>query len=365
MLTSTSRAALRWAHAAAFNLAVLCVLCLGFEAGTRVLGLHYPAIGRPGPSERGLWRYDRTKGWFYFPGSTGAAFLGGPDQGVIRINSLGLRGPEIGIAKTEGWRRILVFGDSFVFGHGVDEKHLFVRRLEAVVNAGSHGRYQAVNMGVSGYSTDQEYLLMGELGVSLAPDIVILVVCDNDFEGNLLDFAYLRYYKPYFELAGDGALSLRNSPVPQLSRLQRLKLWLAERSNLWNAIRSRRSGFESAQKALAQFQVGTARPNGTDPVLLMFRLLESFRELSQRCGAAFVVLNTGHRGEQTKLFQDLRPRLRRAGFQHLGLEEELGRARAEVPDGHWDFGLDPHWNIDAHQRAAEIVAEYLKRRGLV
>src|SRR6185503_9697752 len=99
--------------------------CLLLEGGTRALGVHFPGLTLPGQGDRGMWIYDATKGWTLTPGSTGVRYLGGPDAGTIHVNSLGLRGPEWPVARQPGVARVLVFGDSFVFGVGVDEEHVF------------------------------------------------------------------------------------------------------------------------------------------------------------------------------------------------------------------------------------------------
>ena len=47
------------------NLLVSMYLLLFLEAGTRIFGVHFPALGRPGMGgTRGLWVFDETKGWF-------------------------------------------------------------------------------------------------------------------------------------------------------------------------------------------------------------------------------------------------------------------------------------------------------------
>jgi hypothetical protein len=346
---------------------VLLVL-LAVEGFTRTVGPRFPAIGRVGPGDRGLWVYDATKGWFHAPGSTGRAFLGGPDPADVRINSLGLRGAEVARTKPPETVRVLVFGDSFVFGVGVSEEHLVTSRLERLLRtsaqAGSGRRYEVVNMGVSGFSTDQELLLFDDLGAALRPDLVVLFCVDNDFEGNVHDFAYHAYYKPHFVLQPDGSLALRNVPVPRLDRAQRIKLWLGRESNVWNAARSRGAGSGGAGALPAFFQIAVPQTTTADQIGLMHALLTVFRRRVEAAGAQLVVFNTGHRGERTPLFQALRPRLRRDGFRFLGLEGTLGEARARAGDGHWDFGRDTHWNVDAHRLVGEVVHEYLRRNGL-
>lgn len=342
------------------NLLVLVLILLGCEGATRILGLHFPAIALRGSSDRNLWTYDRTKGWFHVPLGTGQVPISGPDRGRVRINSLGLRGREDPRQKPEGFKRVVVLGDSFVFGLGVDEENIFTTHLEKFLNArSSGGRHEVINMGLTGYSTDQESILLEELGLSLFPDVVVLVVCDNDFLANTEDFVYRRYYKPFFELDDQGHLLLRNSPVPLLSRWQRIKLFLGQELNVWNFIRSRKSGHPAVAGFVNFFQVAVPRRPTVDPVEITAALILSMAERVDAAGARFLVINTGHRGEKTPLFHRLRPKLRKPGIHLLGLEEVLGNARREAPEKYWDFPRDTHWNRDAHQLAAEVICNFI------
>ncbi len=339
-------------------------LVLLLEAGTRLFGIHFPGITRPEQQHGGLWTYDRSKGWFHKPEARGASPLGGSDHAEVRTNSLGLRGAEVAASKPHGVKRILVFGDSYVFGVGLDEQHTLSARLERMLGAAGQ-RYEVVNLGVAGYSTDQEYVLFRELAPRLAPDIVVLVVCDNDFEGNRLDFVYRQYYKPRFKLEADGRLGADLRQAPPLRPAQRVKLWLGRHSNAWNLVRSRESAMPRLQALLDLFQVGVPHPSSDDPVRLMLAFQRAFRDDSQALGAAFVTLNSAHARENTPLFQSLRPLLREQGIRFLGLEGMLGEARSREPERHWDFGKDAHWNVDATRLVASVLANYLRQEGLV
>jgi GDSL-like lipase/acylhydrolase family protein len=335
--------------------AVMVVL---FEAGTRAVGLRYPRLPRPGESgDRGLWVYHASRGWAPAPGATGTAFLGGPDRAEVRINSLGLRGPELSRVPPAGRRRVLVLGDSFVFGVGVDEGHTFSAELARELGEA----YEVVNAGVSGYSTDQEYLLFQELGQPLGASLVVLVMCDNDFAGNVQDFAYGAYYKPYYEPGPEG-LGLRNQPVPRRTRGEEARLWLGQRSNAWNALREATRRLTGSEGWL-----GVARPRVThaDPVAVTAALVLALRDAAAAGGAPLVVFNTGHRGEDTTRFHALRPALRREGVPLLGFEETMALARAENPAGQWDFGHDTHWGVDAHRLAGRVGAAFLRKVGVV
>ncbi len=340
------------------------LLLLAGEAGSQLLGLHVPAISRPNEGgDRGAWVYDRELGWFHRPGRTGRTYLGGPDAGSFRINSLGLRGAEVRVPKPPGSLRVLVSGDSFVFGVGVDEEHLFTTRLAERLRDLTGEDVDVVNMGVTGYSTDQEYLLLKRLGRRLEPDLVLLVVCDNDFEGNQLDFAYRRYYKPWFELDEAGRLLPEPHPASRLTRWQRVKEWMGQESNVWNLVRTRRSHNATVQALFDSLQVAIPRVTPR-PIKLTGALAEAFVDQARDLGAEVLVLNTGHRGEDPGLFAVLERRLQERGVptqeQHQALEER----RRLAPSRHWDFPGDTHWNLDAHAFVANRVASCLVERGL-
>src|SRR5204863_6859917 len=112
----------------------------------------------------------------------------------------------------------LVLGDSFGFGVGVGEDHTVSSRLADLINGdkelvfGNH--VDVLNLSVSGYSTDQEVLTFEAEGAPLDPDVVVLLMCDNDFEGNMQGFTYGRYYKPRFVLDGPG-VRLVDTPPPR------------------------------------------------------------------------------------------------------------------------------------------------------
>ncbi len=348
------------------NLLILVFLLAVIEGATQLLGIHYPAVPRRGPRSRDLWVYDQTKGWFHVPNGKGEAPIAGPDRGAVRINSLGLRGKDVSRDKPGGVKRILVFGDSFVFGIGVDEENLFTSQLENFLNARSGSNpHQVINLGVAGYATDQEFILWEELGKTLSPDLVVLVVCDNDFLGNTEDFVYRRYNKPYFKLDDGGELGRENTPVPILSRTQRIKLFLGQESNVWNFIRSRKSENPALARLVDSFQVGVPSPSKIDPVDITTALILAFAERADAAGALFLVTNTGHRGEMTPLFHSLRPKLREPGIYLLGLEETLQNARRDNPDKLWDFPRDTHWNRDAHRLAAEVISNYIMENSLL
>lgn len=123
-------------------------------------------------------------------------------------NDAGFRDEEH-VEKASGKSRVLVLGDSFVYGVGVSQVELFSERIKK-----RDGSLDIVNMGVPGYSTDLEYLLLREEGMKYRPDLVVVAFYPNDiFENNLRTFEDGKWQKPFFEWNGK-TLTLTNVPAP-------------------------------------------------------------------------------------------------------------------------------------------------------
>lgn len=101
------------------------------------------------------------------------------DGQTYRINSHGMRGPEVEKQRQEGVKRILVIGDSYAFGYGVDEPATISAQLQARLRPRQPG-IEVLNMGVPAYQTGQEARLLEREGIAFDPDLVVLVYYGND-----------------------------------------------------------------------------------------------------------------------------------------------------------------------------------------
>jgi hypothetical protein len=156
--------------------------------------------------ERNLtYQYDPELGWFPVPNSK-KTFTGSRTIHVEH-NSRGFRDAEH-VLDTRP--RMIFLGDSFVWGYDVEQQERFTEKLRDKLPG-----WSVYNLGVSGYGTDQEYLLLKRHYDFYRPQIVFLVFCrDNDDDDNSRNVRYGVYYKPYFMLDGSH-LSLRGVPVPK------------------------------------------------------------------------------------------------------------------------------------------------------
>ncbi|MBI5244678.1 MAG: hypothetical protein HY922_13500 [Elusimicrobia bacterium] len=97
-----------------------------------------------------------------------------------RINALGLRGPETRVEKGAA-RRILLLGDSVVFGALVKDEDTLAVQLQRLLDGGG---WEVLNAAVGGYDAwDYEGFLKAK-GFEFKPDIVVVGLYRNDHIGH-------------------------------------------------------------------------------------------------------------------------------------------------------------------------------------
>jgi lysophospholipase L1-like esterase len=198
-------------------LAVLSVVVtLGVVEGVfRLLGYDpvYDVYSQP----EEFFRADPVLGWSFTPGARDE-YVGPRPFPVefrtdVRINSLGLRGPELDSVPAGGLR-VLVLGDSWVAGLEVPEDRTYSAVLADELTDRLGVPVQVVNAGVRGYGTDQAWLLYRERLRQLDPDLVVYHTTGNDPEDNTVVHRMHRVFsKPAFALEADGDLRSVGRPV--------------------------------------------------------------------------------------------------------------------------------------------------------
>jgi hypothetical protein len=168
--------------------------------------------------------YNVDLGWAPVPGSVGTITSFRTTH--YKHNSLGLRDEEF----TLDARPTIVFvGDSYVWGLDSEAEERFSDLLKA-----RFPDYKIQAAGVSGYGTDQGYLLLQRIWPKVKPAVAVLVFCgSNDRQDNVRSRYYFNYYKPYFATEPDGSLVLRGQPVPKSHLIYFRDNWLVH--NLWLA----------------------------------------------------------------------------------------------------------------------------------
>jgi lysophospholipase L1-like esterase len=101
-------------------------------------------------------------------------------QGVeVRYNEAGLRDRPIAPKADREWR-VLMLGDSLVFGWGVEQERIFSAELEELLAEDLQRPVRVINAGVCSYNTVTQLAWLRRDGLGLEPDLVVLVYATND-----------------------------------------------------------------------------------------------------------------------------------------------------------------------------------------
>jgi lysophospholipase L1-like esterase len=338
--------------------------------------------------------YVRSDGLLLHPPLMQATYFRQEFRTDIRINSLGLRGPEVTRSKAPGTLRILALGDSFTEGSEVPWEDVLSARLERALNAEPGPRVEVINAGVRGYGTADELLLLERLGFDLSPDLILLGFCvHNDVSDNqkrrLYDFS-------------STPPKLQSGPPPGRAALAflRVKESLSRRSNLYQAMRLKLAGMQRADATIVKLGLrraaGNAPAQGLEeaevdsgywflqPMPDRFArgleytglLLARMREESAERGIPIIVYFIPTREQvESERWERLK---RSGGFNdedrsrpqqlltaiagRLGIEsvDPLPRFLDASPSTPLYYRVDAHWRSEGHRLAAEALLPSLR-----
>lgn len=258
----------------------------------------------------------------------------------LTVNSLGMRGGEV--PPPEAGPRVLLMGDSCIYGAGMPDSLTPDRLLQAELQERTGVSWQACNGGVPGYSSLQGLHHLRELGPTIRPEVVV--------------FAYLH---------ADQALER----VPDHARLAegldglRTLLW---KSKLYRVLRAKVIGRPTS----AGLKPDDFYEKGQVHRVPLDRHTRNLRELAaeaRRDGAravVFLVLPnlSPHRQGDTPHIANLK----KVGAEEGIVVDLLGKWRADgVLDASMFLPNDPlHFNEAGNRRLAADLAEALVAAGV-
>jgi hypothetical protein len=297
-------------------------------------------VFRPPPYPARMYERHDTRGFSLRKNFSGTSSEGLP----VRINSLGLRDREYAAVPPRDVDRILVLGDSVVFGYGVRAEETFPKRLEQRLRRDRPGRftdYEIISAGFPAYNAVMEFMYLRDEGLHLKPGMVMLCYILNDAEPG----------------AGGRADSWTGRRAAGLREFCRLHC----RSLLFLKARFRRLGTRMGyRQTVTDYYSGDRR--GWDKAL---SAVEDMQSLCAAGGVAFMVI----------LFPRLEGLQGDAVFAPLyrTLSEEMGEKGIDVIDlfpafsgrdekALWVSERDRHPNARAHGIAARAVYPHLLRR---
>jgi hypothetical protein len=133
-----------------------------------------------------MWRIDPIHAVGLQPNVRNATVRGVSGEFAFQFstNAQGLRMDyDLSVETIPGVKRILMLGDSFAFGYGVQQTQTFPAELQKLLDPTRH-RIEVINAGfASGFTRDTEYLFTREIGGRWHPDSVIVgVTLPNDLD---------------------------------------------------------------------------------------------------------------------------------------------------------------------------------------
>jgi lysophospholipase L1-like esterase len=270
---------------------------------------------------------------------------------------------------------VLVLGDSFAYGVGVEDDASFSARLEALNPA-----LEVLNAGVNGYATSHELLLLREVGLAVQPDLVLLAFFWNDVT------EAWRKPSPPFTLQ-DGRLvdplHGPDDPPPSAWPDPNRRPWLHDS-------RARRFLKDRAYRARWRLRVALGiavdEPTGLDVVEraraweLCFALLREMSRRVRSTGAHFAIAVIP---DQVQVYPELERTVlgiddadievqaplaafaRAEGIPFLDLLPPLREARAADPDTLLYYAMDRHLTAEGHRIVSDALGSSLRSLGLL
>lgn len=249
-------------------------------------------------------------------------------------NAAGFRGPELPPTIE---RSLLLLGDSFTMGYGVDDGDVFAARLAGSMPPGC----TVVNAGIGGTGNGRWLHVLEREHARLRPAVVVLQICSNDVDDNVRE--------GLFTLAAEGRL-VAHAPAPP-SAMRRLQGWIDAipgASSLHLVGLGRQIG---ARGTMPPDAVEATAPTAGPAHDLFLALVRAAVDRVRESGALPLLFTADATEEQARPLREL--------GEGLGVPVLRMPSRAERPELY--YRVDGHWNAAGHRHVAEQLAAALAR----
>lgn len=310
------------------------------------------------------------------------------------ISSLGFRDREYGISKPENTFRILMLGDSYTEGYGVEAAESFSKQLEKMLNdKSSSGKanvgksrqasaisrdYEVINTGVGSYSPIIEYLLLKYKGVALQPDMVIL---NFDWSDPYDDYVYSKLAV----FNGSDVVAVQPAVEKPKSLFGNVRAFLSRHSRVYQffALRFASATSDIVPGALGSDRLIFLRDNLTDSdYAALFNnsapYLLKIRQLLQQNNVSFAIhvypyalqvsAEAWKSGRKAFFFSGDKVYTAKpfAVVEEFGKENSITvvssysyfRNRSDLPQLYFDY--DGHWTPKGHEVVATALHDYIQ-----
>ncbi|MEM7359965.1 MAG: hypothetical protein AAF431_12765 [Pseudomonadota bacterium] len=277
-----------------------------------------------------LFESDAVVGWKVLPNLNLQRRNADGNPWVVRTDQLGQR---IMADPKPSTHRLLILGDSFAFGQGVDVEQRFDARLSGM-------SYDIINSGVMGYGTDQQFLAAEPyLNELQNGDLILLLTYFNDFYDLSVTDQSGRA-KPRYTIVNGGLVM--HPPRTGFHN------WLSDQSYLYATLSSR----------IAKQQTTTEEDLLQAAKVYNLLIAEHFARLESR-GVQLVVAHHGVSGMPASTPKDIilsAINLVCASGYCINLDKHI-----DVTKNKELYLKDGHWNAEGHRLVGIVIAEKLNR----
>jgi hypothetical protein len=341
---------------------------LGLLGGEYFTRMRYPKF-IPATNNTSFFQYDPIIGFVNRPNVSGV--IKGVDFSVhVNINRHGLRGKDYPFEKSDSTAyRIVFLGDSFTWGHGVEESARFTDLIERNIP-----HLEIVNISCPSYGQVQELLRLKREGFEYKPDLVLVMIdFQTDFTNNVDPFRH-GYFAPYVVME-DGKLVYKNIPVPVGGVSHWINRELSKRSALWVLLSQIQVSGRGTFGQILFFPKNTPDcVSGESPSIvqgksvkqkIMVSLLLDMQRQARSHGADFgVIIAPGINADKNSVEDDLEynSTIKAIKNEHIllfDLKPVFENFFLSHSGEMLTFRNDFHWNQNGHKVVANAVTKFL------
>lgn len=311
-----------------------------------------------------------------------------PDFSYVQhVNNLGIRGRDASFKKPAQHYRVLILGDSFTMGKGVEDDQTFSALLEVSLNrrkACGATTFEVLNGGIDSYAPVLSYLQLSE---DLAPLEVDLVLLDLDLSDLLQEAAYRE------EAVRDSTGNIVGVPGSERSTsfIQALRSWIDQHTFFTRLLlfyTNKALGYRDlsvqgvvtrANPELLKYTLAEDQINRDEQWTQIFDSIAKIKKLADERAAAFalVIYPWGHQVSETewvpgrynwiskgatvsdRYLDTIYQRSKQLGIELVSLFPDFRAYRGDVP---LYFKYDMHWTVEGHKLVASALEQYLVER---
>ncbi|MCA8941078.1 MAG: hypothetical protein KDB80_00845, partial [Planctomycetes bacterium] len=280
----------------------------------------------------------------------------------LKTNSLGFRGPEWAPRKPDGSLRVALVGDSHAFGFGVEFDEGVGQRLAAELTARTDRPCEVLNVSLPGFNTHQELAALRGYALPRAPDLVVVLICENDHDPQQWCDEEGWLHLPNSNAPGGSVRAATHRLVTEKSLLRhsRLAMYLKlmwRRATLGREMRERA---EPAQNWMQPVSDAEVVPRLAETV---FAPLVAMVEACRERGVPIVVVSLAGFPDYRRMMRAVHERLDVPTLELMTLYPDAS-SWSELSAKH-GLGWDDHLDAASHAMWARAIADLVVDRGLV